>query len=399
MRRALKFFALAVLILFLVALTIAVFLLYRETETSAYQARELAQLANELNWEVKNGPNGDPYFPQAGPYDVRMGYSRLPELLHNLVMHGFHVQAQARVSATHEGTCRGGLVCSLSREIPGWPGNYWRWGSAIVSCYVPGRVYENFESVPSLVTDSLLFIENRELLDPTHLKKNPAIEWDRLGRAVLDKIIQFFRAEHDVVGGSTLATQIEKYRHSPNGMTITPRDKVQQVASASVRAYLDGEETLPARKRIVVDYLNTVPLSAAAGFGEANGLGDGLWAWYGLDFDETNHILNSRFVEGDALVEAARLYKHVLSLMIAQRRPSYYLLAGREALEELTNSHLRVLCSGWRDSARPRGRCAENTITFSWYCRARGNQEFCRPKGRQCRAHASCFPAWVAAYV
>ena len=99
MRHALKFFALAVLILFFAALAIAVFLLYRETETSAYQARELAQLANHLNWEVKNGPNGDPYFPQAGPYDVRMGYSRLPELLHNLVMHGFHVQAQARVSA------------------------------------------------------------------------------------------------------------------------------------------------------------------------------------------------------------------------------------------------------------------------------------------------------------
>ncbi len=343
MRHALKFFALAVLILFFAALAIAVFLLYRETETSAYQARELAQLANHLNWEVKNGPNGDPYFPQAGPYDVRMGYSRLPELLHNLVMHGFHVQAQARVSARMKELVAEGLFVPYHEKSQAGLEITGDGGQPLYRATFPARVYANFESVPSLVTDSLLFIENRELLDPTHPKKNPAIEWDRLGRAVLDKIIQFFRAEHDVVGGSTLATQIEKYRHSPNGMTITPRDKVQQVASASVRAYLDGEETLPTRKRTVVDYLNTVPLSAAAGFGEANGLGDGLWAWYGLDFDETNHILNSRFVEGDALVEAARLYKHVLSLMIAQRRPSYYLLAGREALEELTNSHLRVL--------------------------------------------------------
>ena len=120
-------------------------------------------------------------------------------------------------------------------------------------------------------------------------------------------------------------------------------DKLQQMASASVRAYLGGENTLPVRKQIVVDYLNTVPLAAAPGFGETNGLGDALWAWYGLDFDETNHILNSRFVQGDALVEAAWRYKHVLSLMIAQRRPSYYLLAGRKELTELTNSHLRVL--------------------------------------------------------
>ena len=208
-----------------------------------------------------------------------------------------------------------------------------------------------------MVRDSLLFIENRELLDLAHPKKNPAVDWTRLGKAVLDKATQFFDAEHDVSGGSTLATQIEKYRHSPNGMTLTATDKLQQVASASVRAYLEGEETLPARKRILVDYLNTVPLAAAAGFGEANGLGDGLWAWYGLDFEETNHILNSRLVEGDALVEAASRYKHVLSLMIAQRRPSYYLLTGRKELAELTDSHLRVLAQagvippGLRDAA------------------------------------------------
>lgn len=357
MRRALKLFALAVLILVLAALTIAAFLIYRETETSAYQAHRLAKLADELSWEVKSGPSGDPYFPQSGPYDLRLGYSRLPELLHNLVIHGFHVQAQARVSARMKDLVARGLFVPYREKSQAGLEITGDGQQALYRAAFPGRIYENFEAIPSLVTDSLLFIENRELLDATQPKKNPAIEWDRLGRAVLDKVIQFFRAEHDVVGGSTLATQIEKYRHSPNGMTITPQDKIQQVASASVRAYLDGERTLPARKRIVVDYLNTVPLSAAAGFGEANGLGDGLWAWYGLDFDETNHILNSRFVEGDALVEVARLYKHVLSLMVAQRRPSYYLLTGREALEELTNRHLRALTQagvippGLRDEA------------------------------------------------
>ena len=96
---------------------------------------------------------------------------------------------------------------------------------------------------------------------------------------------------HAAAGGSTLATQIEKYRHSPDGRTDSGKEKLRQMASASLRAYLDGENTLPRRRQIVVDYLNTVPLSAMAGFGEVNGIGDGLWAWYGRDFAEVNRLL------------------------------------------------------------------------------------------------------------
>ncbi|MBA4142701.1 MAG: transglycosylase domain-containing protein [Nitrosospira sp.] len=343
MRRALKFFALAVLTLLLAALVIAAFLLYREVETSTYQARHLARLADELRWEIESGPNNGPHFSARGPYDIRMGYSRLPDLVQHLAGYGFEVRAQARVSTRTKELVEQGLFIPYREKAQAGlevvAGN----AQPLYRAVFPARVYENFEAVPPLATDSLLFIENRELLDAAYPKKNPAIEWNRLGKAVLDKVVQFFRAEHNVAGGSTLATQIEKYRHSPNGMTMSPRDKMQQIASASVRAYLQGEETLPVRKQIVLDYLNTVPLAAAPGFGEANGIGDGLWAWYGLDFDETNHILNSQFVEGDDLAEVAFFYKHVLSLMIAQRRPSYYLLNGRQELAELTDSHLRVL--------------------------------------------------------
>ncbi len=327
----------------LIALALTAFFIYQETETSAYQARRLAKLANDLRWEVKSGPNGGLHLPQAGPYDMRVGYSRLPEFLQNLTERGFHVHAQARISPRMKKLVEQGLFVPYREKsqtgLEIIDGN----GQPLYRAVFPTRVYENFESVPPLVTNSLLFIENRELLDPAQPRKNPAIEWTRLGKAVLDKTIQFVRPEHDVPGGSTLATQIEKYRHSPHGMTLSPNDKVQQIASASVRAYLDGEETMPARKRIVVDYLNTVPLAAAAGFGEANGLGDGLWAWYGLDFERTNRILKIWPTGGTELAETARYYKHVLSLMIAQRRPSSYLIGERKALNELTNSHLRVL--------------------------------------------------------
>jgi len=342
-RRVLRFFAFAVLILLLVAFSIAAFLLYREVETSGYQARRLTELLQDVGWEMKAGQSDELRLSQAGPYDIRLGYSRLSQLLQNLSKHGFQVQAQARVSPRMKELVEQGLfIPYVEKSQAGLEitaGN----GERLYRAIFPVRVYEQFESIPSVVTDSLLFIENRDLLDLAHPKKNPAVDWTRFGKAVLDKSIQFFQTEHDVPGGSTLATQIEKYRHSPNGMTMNATDKLQQMASASVRAYLGGENTLPVRKQIVVDYLNTVPLAAAPGFGETNGLGDALWAWYGLDFDETNHMLHSRFVQGDALVEAAWRYKHVLSLMIAQRRPSYYLLTGRKELAELTNSYLRVL--------------------------------------------------------
>ena len=86
-------------------------------------------------------------------------------------------------------------------------------------------------------------------------------------------------------GGSTLATQIEKYRHAPAGRTEDVAAKLRQMVSASLRAYRDGPDTSAARRQIVVDYLNSTPLSARAGFGEVNGLGDGLWAWFGTDFE------------------------------------------------------------------------------------------------------------------
>ena len=346
MRRALRFFTPRVLILLFAALSVAVFLAYREIETSWYQAWRLSKLAGDLKWEIRSGPDEDfrqLALSQTGPYDVRLGYSRLPRLLQNLEKHDFEVQAQAHASSQMKDLVRRGVFVPYREKFQAGLEITGSNGQPLYRASFPGRVYNKFESVPSVITSSLLFIENRELLDETQPRKNPAVDWTRLGRAILDKGIQVFNSDHDVPGGSTLATQIEKYRHSPNGLTLTSGDKFQQVASASVRAYLHGEETLAVRKQIVVDYLNTVPLAAAPGFGETNGIGDALWAWYGLDFDETNRILNWQYRNEAGFAEAAGRYKHVLSLMIAHRRPSYYLLAGRQELGELTNAYLRVL--------------------------------------------------------
>ncbi len=333
----------AFLILAVLAFAALGILFFRETESSAFQADYLSRLAKDIRWTIESGPNPDLSISQAGPYDERLGYSRLPTMIPRLADQGFQVSAQARLSPRMQALIDLGLFAPYREKSQAGLLVTDSSGQPLFKALSPGRVYENFEAVPPVVANSLLYIENRDLLDPSHAGKNPAVEWARLGKAVQDKAIQLFRPEHDVPGGSTLATQIEKYRHSPNGLTLSAGDKLQQIASASVRAYLDGEDTLPARRRIVVNYLNTVPLAAVAGFGEVNGLGDGLWAWYGWNFNYVNRTLQSLPSGGSDLDEFASVYKHVLSLMIAQRRPSAYLMKERKALEALTNSHLRVL--------------------------------------------------------
>jgi hypothetical protein len=37
-----------------------------------------------------------------------------------------------------------------------------------------------------LVVNTLLFIENRELLEPSRTRRNPTIEWDRFSHAVAE---------------------------------------------------------------------------------------------------------------------------------------------------------------------------------------------------------------------
>jgi membrane peptidoglycan carboxypeptidase len=327
-------------LLFLVLLVAAAIAAY-ELIASPFQAMFLAGYGKRLTYQTSAGASDSIRFPEAGPYDVRLGYVGLPEFSRRLQERGFSITGQSRISPEMAQLADYGLflpypekaVAGLSLEdCRGKP--YYR------QTY-PRHAYANFPEIPNVVANTLLFIENRELLDPNHPQRNPAVEWDRLAQAVLEKVMQIFHPERNVPGGSTLATQIEKYRHSPDGLTQTASDKLLQMASASVRAYLEGSDTRASRRRIVMDYLNTVPLAAAPSFGEVYGIGDGLTAWFGLDFDRVNILL----MQPTPSAEAASAYKHVLALLIAQRRPSWYLLSGREDLGHLVDTHLNMMAN------------------------------------------------------
>jgi membrane peptidoglycan carboxypeptidase len=310
-----------------------------ELIASPFQAMVLAGYGKRLTFQLEEGENKEFRAPKAGPYDIRLGYVGLPDYIKRLKTQGFEVTQQARVSPDMARIDDFGLFMPYAeKSVAGLDILDCR-GDALYDMKHPRHAYPDFNSVPAMVANTLLFIENRELLDPNHPQRNPAVEWDRLAQAVLEKMLQAIDPSRNVPGGSTLATQIEKYRHSPDGLTMTATDKLGQMASASLRAYLDGQDTRDTRRRIVLDYLNTVPLAAAPGFGEVNGVGDGLHAWFGLDFDQVNDLLRAP----RATPEAARAYKHVLGLLISQRKPSYYLLSGREHLNEHANVYLRLL--------------------------------------------------------
>jgi membrane peptidoglycan carboxypeptidase len=314
-----------------------------EMRTSRLQARLLSSYAENMNFALRDGPNPAARYPNFGPYNERLGYTGLPGYLKALTDDMYAVEMQAHASPAldqfmakggfpiyHEKT-RGGLTL-LDRS-----------GATLFSARYPERVFNRFEDVPALVADTLLFIENRELLDTDEPRRNPAVEWERFGAAVLALPIQWIKPGTRSPGGSTLATQIEKYRHSPDGQTSGASEKLRQMASASVRAYLDGEDTTGARRRILIDYLNSTPLTGRPGFGEVNGLGDGLWAWYGTDLALAVKVLSEPAADVRSLQLKALAYKQVLSLMLAQRRPSHYLIADRAALERLADSYLRVM--------------------------------------------------------
>jgi membrane peptidoglycan carboxypeptidase len=330
----------AFIVLMLVLLSLAIWLMIHESRTSTMQAKYFTGVVRQLNYKVEPGPSKAIRFPHDSPYDERLGYANIPGYLERLQQRDYQVLSQARFSpkmvqladmgvfTTYREKTRTGLTIYDCRAQPLFSASY------------PERIYPGFEQAPAALVHSLLFIENRELLDNTYPKRNPAVEWDRLSKAILEKSASAVGLGGSrAAGGSTLATQIEKYRHSPEGRTSSMKDKLQQMVSATLRAYQQGEDTTAVRRQIVVDYLNTVPLSAKPGYGEVNGIGDGMWVWYGRDFNEVNRLLAGRMDQP----ESALVFKEALSLLIAQRRPSYYLGDGDQDLEQLANSHLRLL--------------------------------------------------------
>jgi membrane peptidoglycan carboxypeptidase len=341
--------------------------LFHELSTSELQARLLCSYASKMTFAQENGPSTRALRgPPSGPYDRRLGYASLPVFTRNLLRRGFQVSRQAEVSDEMQDILRLGLFPPYREKTQAGLRISDRSDLIVFHRSYPTRIFRSFSEIPSLMVEMLLFVENRELLDATRPMMNPAVEWNRLAWAVMEKMLQWVYPGRSASGASTLATQLEKFRHSGNGITDSVREKIRQMVSASLRAYREGETTVEARRRIVLDYLNSIPLAALPAYGEVHGLGDALWEWYGTDLDLMRKILSSPDREADSnqLDEKALMVKQVLSLFIAQRRPTELLLRYREALNEKCNSYTRLLAAQGILSPELRDRCVSLPLPF-----------------------------------
>jgi membrane peptidoglycan carboxypeptidase len=355
--------------------------LYVEARSSPLQARLFTRLTAGFAVVVEPGASPAIRFPAGGPYDARLGYARIPAFLRALEPRGFTIERQARLSP--------GLVSFIDwGGFPVYPEKSHaglvlldRTSATLYRARYPERVLSTFESIPQLVVASLLFIENRTLLEASAPTRNPAVEWSRLAAAGVNTLAAAFLPTGQRFGGSTLATQVEKYRHSLEGRTASAAEKLRQVLSASARAYQDGPDTSEARRRIVLDYVNSTPLSARPGFGEVIGLGDGLHVWFGTDLEEAVARLSTAPASATDAARRAEIYRQVLALLLAQRRPSHYLLAGREDLARLTDAHLRLLAQRGIITPELRDAALAQPLAFRPSAPAPASRSFVEHKG------------------
>jgi membrane peptidoglycan carboxypeptidase len=335
------------LVVMLIVVIMSVIKLVRdEIQTSKYQARYLSEISQQLSYKLESGPSSSIRYPEAGPYDQRLGYTLIPNEINRLKKQGYRVNAQASFSPMmtqladdygfftiyHEKSQAGLSITDKTDQV-------------IFSSTYPTYNYPDFDAIPPVILQTLLFIENRELLNKENASVNPAIEWDRLGFAALQMMAHKVGIADNIPGGSTLATQLEKYRHSPNGYTNSITDKFHQMGTASLRAYMMGPDTRAMRQEIALSYLNSMPLAATPKLGEVHGLGDGLAAWFDTDFNEVNRLLSQKALRSETQIsrQQAQVYRQVLNILLSQRRPSYFLGRGFDALQNLTDSYLRVM--------------------------------------------------------
>lgn len=322
----------------LIVAVIATPIMY-EIRTSAFSARILSRYARKMSFRLESGPSSSILFPKHGPFDVRAGYALIPEFAQRLHEAGYRITQQVRFSPELQRAVRWGIQPPYNEQTFTKLTIRGKDGHPLFQAPVLDHYFGSFEDIPPLAVKSLLIIENRELEEPADYRTNPVVDWDRLAKAALLYAGSKLGLPLPVEGGSTLATQMEKYRHADEGRTDSVLAKLRQMTDASLRVYQNGQDTREERRQIVLNYLNSIPLAAAPGYGELHGLGNGLNAWFNLNLRDVRQILNQ---PGDA-PQKAMVFKHVVALLCSVKAPTHYLIQNRQALEARVNFYVRFL--------------------------------------------------------
>jgi membrane peptidoglycan carboxypeptidase len=315
---------------------------YFEIRTSVLQSLMFTRWSSKLQYEIEPSRAGEIAFPRAGPFDERRGYTQLGQFSLRLRENGFHITEQARQTPELTDLIQSGIAPPF-HEPPVAGLSIRDAGGALLYNATGDDVWrlKSLDDVPPLMVRTLLFIENRSIGDGAGPRENPAIDWARSSKALVLYAGRSVGLDWPLEGGSTLATQFVKFHHSAGGRTESPLEKLHQVIGASLAAYHDGPDTRKTRDEIILDYLNTMPLGAAPGVGEVNGLADGLRVWFGANPGEVLATLK----EARPTPETARAYKSVLALLYAVHAPTLYLVKNRHALQSRIDAYAGLLRS------------------------------------------------------
>jgi len=314
-----------------------------EARTSWLQARFFLWFDSGIRYWVAAGTSASLHFPLTGPRNVRLGYAGLPVIVPSLEAHNFEIVRQARWSRRLDWFVgRGGYALYTPKAQTGLE-ILDRTGVQMFKARYPQRIYRNYGEVPPLVANSLMFIEDRHLLDARYPERDPAVQWNRFLFAALWHIAGSVDRHWQEGGASTLATQMVKFDDSFGGRTQSVGEKLRQMFTAAADAYRNGPDTMMTRRNILLRYLNSTPLASRPGYGEIIGLPEALWAWYSTDLAEADKVLTQPALTSAAVARQGEIYRQVLSLILAGQRPAYYLIQNRAALETLTSSYLPAL--------------------------------------------------------
>jgi membrane peptidoglycan carboxypeptidase len=325
-------------VLLLVLLPLGI--LWVESKTSLLESEIFSSVAERLRYQVAKSPSSQIAFPDAddsGPFDTQRGYNLIPRFARSLEQRGFRILEQSRFSS--------GLMFLSRMGVP-LPGRYRPVAGLVIHDAQSDTLYDamrghhafaHYEDIPPVVTRSLLYLENRQLQDGGFPTRNPALDWPRLVKATYTWVGHKLGLPIRLEGGSTLAVQLQKYRHSTSGRTHSPAEKLRQITAASLNAYRTGPNTTKQGHEVVLDYLNTLPLAATPDYGEVSGLMDGLRVWFGLDPAKVWKGLQSP----DPEVRAAS-YTPVLALLCAAQAPTQFLRHDHDALERRVHAYGRL---------------------------------------------------------
>ncbi|MEO7427309.1 MAG: glycosyl transferase family 51, partial [Fibrobacteria bacterium] len=172
-RRFLKIISAAALL----ACMAAAGLLVREASTSKFQARYFARLNKLIFYNPEPGPSAKIRFPEKGPTDERRGYLHIPEFAASLRRQGFQVESQVRFSPKLLELAGRGIYPTYPEKTQAGLNLLDKRGQSMFTVSYPLKVYPAFDSIPDQVVKTLLFIENKSLLDSAYPNRNPAVEW------------------------------------------------------------------------------------------------------------------------------------------------------------------------------------------------------------------------------